>query len=59
MELIDWCKIVRGQRITIPKEVRKSLGLNVGDAVGFFQEGDKVIFASVNIKVTKRHSPEK
>jgi AbrB family looped-hinge helix DNA binding protein len=40
-------KIARRFQITIPEEVRKELGLNVGDSVDVRREGRKVIVEKV------------
>ena len=50
---IEQAKVMSKGQITLPKEIRKLLGLNVGDRVSFIVNGNQVILANSSICVLK------
>lgn len=49
------CKILSGGRITIPKEIMKSLNLKVGDLLLKYCEGKALVF--IPAKIVERDDP--
>ena len=50
---IEQAKVMSKGQITLPQEIRKLLGLNVGDRVSFIVNGDQVILANSAICALK------
>ena len=50
---IEQAKVMSKGQITLPKEIRKLLGLNVGDRVSFIVNGNQVILANSSICALK------
>ena len=50
---IEQAKVMSKGQITLPQEIRKLLGLNVGDRVSFIVNGDQVILANSSICALK------
>ena len=50
---IEQAKVMSKGQITLPQEIRKLLGLNVGDRVSFIVNGDQVILANSSICTLK------
>lgn len=45
-QYIEQAKVMSKGQITIPQEIRKLLGLDIGDRVSFIVNGDQVILAN-------------
>ncbi len=50
---IEQAKVMSKGQITLPQEIRKLLGLNVGDRVSFIVNGNQVILANSSICALK------
>lgn len=50
---IEQAKVMTKGQITLPREIRKLLGLNVGDRVSFIVNGDQVMLANSSICALK------
>lgn len=50
---IEQAKVMSKGQITLPLEIRKLLGLSVGDRVSFIVNGDQVILANSSICALK------
>ena len=44
-------KVTRNYQITIPKEIREKLGINVGDILTFDIEGSKIILRKEELEL--------
>ncbi len=50
---IEQAKVLPKGQITIPKEIRKLLGLDIGDRVSFIVSGDRVMLANSSLCALK------
>lgn len=50
---IEQAKVMPKGQITIPKEIRKLLGINIGDRVSFIVNGNQVMIANSAICALK------
>lgn len=47
--LVENAKVLPKGQITLPKDIRESLGLNEGDRVTFIQEGEHVLMMNSSV----------
>lgn len=46
---IEETKVMSNGQITIPQDIRKLLGVDVGDVISFIVNGDQVVLANSSI----------
>jgi AbrB family looped-hinge helix DNA binding protein len=47
--LVESAKVLPKGQVTLPRDIRQSLGLNEGDRVTFIQQGERVIMMNSSV----------
>ena len=52
--IVDNAKVMSKGQITLPKEIRKQLGIDTGDRVTLICDGDEVVMMNASVYAMKR-----